>query len=78
MAAHKIDETFDAIETSVLPSLAALLDSVAETAGRSGPASFDSRSAELRDMSRQIIELTQFLAAVTAASAAQPSETIRA
>ena len=67
----KVGAALDAIEADVLPTLSALLSSVAERA--TGGSSYDERGAELRDMSRQIIELTRFLAAVTA-DAGQASE----
>lgn len=58
-----IDKALAAIEADVLPALSALLESVSVKAG-DGP-DYDARSFELRDMSRQIIDLTRFLAAVT-------------
>ena len=76
---HPIGPALDAIEADVLPTLSALLGSVAESARAQPTESYDARSAELRDMSRQIIELTQFLAAVAADASVQPtSPSIRA
>ena len=74
-----IGQALDTIEADVLPTLSALLGSVAESARSKPTESYDARSAELRDMSRQIIELTRFLAAVAADASAQPaSPSIRA
>ena len=56
----------DTIEAEILPTLAALLGSVTEQGNRQEPGKHEARSAELRDKSRQIIELTRFLAAVSA------------
>ena len=70
-AALPIDQSLDAIERDVLPSLASLLGSVADGRFAKAEAGFETRSEELRDINRQIIELTQFLAAVTARSAPQ-------
>ena len=67
--ADSLDKALATIEADVLPALSTLLQAVAEKAA-TGPG-YDARSAELRDMSRQIIELTRFLAAVTADSYTQ-------
>jgi hypothetical protein len=68
--AKSIGGAFDSIEADILPSLSVLLGSVTDSA-RQTNSNFDSRSAELRDMSRQIIELTRFLAAVSADASTQ-------
>ena len=65
-AAEPVGRTLDSIERDVLPSLSALLRSVADGEYTRPEAGFASRSEELREMNRQIIELTRFLAAVTA------------
>ena len=62
--ADSLDKALATIEADVLPALSTLLQAVADKAV-AGTA-YDARSAERRDMSRQIIELTRFLAAVTA------------
>ena len=68
----------DSIDADVLPTLSVLLGSVTDAA-RPGPGvSYDARGAELRDMSRQIIELTRFLAAVAANTAQRGDANIRA
>jgi hypothetical protein len=73
-AAEPVGQALEAIEKDVLPSLSALLSSVAEGAHRKPETGFESRSEELREMNRQIIELTRFLAAVTADAAGQPKD----
>ncbi|MGZ8997987.1 MAG: hypothetical protein ACXW2T_03925 [Allosphingosinicella sp.] len=67
------DKAKDSMDADVLPALSVLLGAVTEAA-KAEPASFDARSAELRDMNRQIIELTRFLAAVAANASAQSAE----
>jgi len=68
------DQPLDIVEADVLPALSALLGSVTDRVKSGTADGFASRSDELRDMSRQIIELTQFLAAFTGGSGSQPSE----
>lgn len=77
MAAQPVDKALDAIETNILPSLSALLSSVVDVS-RPGLPRSASRSAELRDVTRQIIELTEFLAAVTANASQARDSSIRA
>lgn len=66
-------EAFGSIEADILPSLSVLLGSVTDAAKQTS-SNFDSRSAELRDISRQIIALTRFLAAVAADASTQAGE----
>ena len=73
-----IDQTLEVIERDVLPSLASLLGSVADGRFAKADAGFETRSEELRELNRQIIELTQFLAAVTARSVPQAEPNISA
>ena len=70
----QVGQALETIETDVLPSLSALLSSVAERARPKPEADYERRSAELREMSRQIIELTRFLATVTANAQAESGE----
>ncbi len=72
------DKALDSIDADVLPALSVLLGSVTDAAKAEPGISFDARSAELRDMNRQIIELTRFLAAVANSSAQSADARIRA
>ena len=70
-----VGEALDVIERDVLPSLSALLHSVASGDQGRADLGFETKSAQLREMNRQIIELTRFLAAVTADANARSGET---
>lgn len=72
------DKAFDALDADVLPTLSALLGSVKDAAKVEPQDSYEARGAELRDMTRQIIELTRFLAAVADHSAQSAEARIRA
>jgi hypothetical protein len=73
------DKALDSIDSDVLPALSVLLGSVTDSAQAHPAGGFDARGAELRDVNRQIIELTRFLAAVAADSTAHsPEANIRA
>jgi hypothetical protein len=67
-------KSLDLVEADVLPTLSALLGSVTDSMKENPATNLFSKSDELRDMSRQIIELTQFLAAFTGVAGGQGAD----